>query len=199
MSDNYSQYTDEDRERFIKEIYKSSKHTFNLLENLLTWANLQQQRIKTNSEKFNIKSFVDETISPYLLNAELKGIKVSNNIPDDLFVLADRFSINSAIANLVSNAIKFTLAKGEVQINATNENSHVKITVRDTGVGMEKKVAESLFLIEKAFSTVGTNNENGTGLGLVLCKEFIELNGGKIWVESKVGRGSTFSFQLKVV
>ncbi|MBE9480652.1 MAG: HAMP domain-containing histidine kinase, partial [Bacteroidetes bacterium] len=126
-------------------------------------------------------------------------IIISNEIPEQIHVFADNNTINTVLRNLFSNAIKFTQQKGKVKITARNIDDFIEITIADSGIGIKPEDIKKLFGIDIGFSTVGTDNEKGTGLGLILCKEFIEKNNGKIWVESELGKGSNFIFTLPKV
>jgi signal transduction histidine kinase len=128
--------------------------------------------------------------------ADEKNITFINNVPDNMMVQADMNSIKTVLRNLFSNALKFTEEEGEVKVYAVKENEKIKVSVQDSGVGMSDEQADKLFRIDQNQSTKGTNNEEGTGLGLILCKEFVEKNGGEIWVESEKGVGTIFHFTL---
>jgi len=187
-------------------INSSAQHTFELLENLLDWARMQQGRIPFEPQKFLLNSIVSSEIDGLKNNADQKNIQLINGSQENLIVTADENMISTVVRNLISNAIKFTPKGGEVKVEAKVEvkaeaeveveNGQVIISVSDTGIGMTSETIEKLFKIETSFTTRGTENEKGTGLGLLLCKEFIEKHEGKIWVESNEGKGSTFSFSL---
>ena len=130
-------------------------------------------------------------------NAVRKKINLTSNVDPDIVVLADVDMLNSVLQNLLSNAIKFTRARGTVKLEAVEKNNEVEIKVSDTGIGMSKKLLEGLFKIENRKSRRGTQNEGGTGLGLLLTKEYIEKDGGTLVVKSQIRKGSEFSFNLK--
>jgi len=196
LDTDYEDYSDEERKKFINILSKTSKNTFSLLENLLTWARSQRGKIIIKKERLNIKKLVDETILPYSGNASLKNIKIKNNVPVELQIFADKETIKIVISNLINNGIKFTHVDGKISVSAEVKENIVEICIQDNGVGMSKNVLDKLFRIEESFTNSGTNKEKGTGLGLILCKEFVEKNGGKIWAESEVGRGSKFKFTI---
>ena len=196
LKDEYDDFSDNERKLFINEIDKSSKSAYQLLENLLMWALSQQGKIKIEKEQTNLKQFISDAVSPYLPGAKKKKINITNNVPENIFISVDKQTITTVIANLFSNAVKFTHANGNITIDATMRDKYVEIKIIDNGVGMLPKVSSNIFRIDESHSTLGTNNEKGTGLGLSLCKEFVEKNGGKIWVESEAGKGSTFIFTL---
>jgi signal transduction histidine kinase len=130
--------------------------------------------------------------------AEDKNILLENSIQEDTFVYADVRAINSVLRNLISNSIKFTKSGGKVVIEAKKKHNEVEVSVSDSGIGINAENLAKLFRIDVSNSTIGTNNETGTGVGLILCKELIEKHGGKIWAESELGRGSKFIFTLPI-
>jgi signal transduction histidine kinase len=139
----------------------------------------------------------DESITMILEAAKVKGIEINCKIPDYLFVFADTNLLQTVIRNLVSNAVKFTSKGGKVNISAkASTDSNIEISVQDTGIGMSQKLLGDLFKLDVKTTRKGTNGEPSTGLGLLLCKEFIEKHGGQIWAESEVGKGSSFHFTL---
>ncbi|MCD4833443.1 MAG: tetratricopeptide repeat-containing sensor histidine kinase [Bacteroidales bacterium] len=188
------------REKFIKLIYGSSKNTLNLLENLLTWAKAQKGKINYNPEKIHINNIIADNIDLLTPNASKKDISIINLIKDSTKVSADKEMINFIIRNLISNAIKFTPKNGEIKIydkkTESNRSGLLSVFIEDNGVGIAQKDIEKLFRIEESYTTRGTEKESGTGLGLILCKEFIEKHGGKIEVESELGKGSIFHFTI---
>lgn len=184
---------------WIKAMFNSSASALGLLDNLLTWSRSQRNIIPFKPERINVYSIVTENIEIINSNAIKKDIHISIQIDKKIEVFADKEMLNTIFRNLLSNAIKFTYQKGSVIISAKIEqDSYVKIAVADNGVGIGKDDVPNIFKIEYNRSTKGTEGEQGTGLGLVLCKEFVEKNKGKIWVVSEEGKGSTFNFQLPV-
>ena len=193
---NHTKYDDQKRENQIKSIYNTSKNTFKLLENLLTWARSQSNKISLNKEKINLK-YLARQIFMLFSEPELnKKINMLNTITTDIFVVADRNMIETIIRNLFSNSIKYTKENGTILLSADLKNEYVEISISDNGIGMDEKTKNTLFKIGETKSTTGTEGETGTGLGLILCKEFVEKNGGKIWVETEIGKGSDFKFTL---
>lgn len=185
----------------IREITLSMKtsatNIYSLLENLLEWSRLRRGVMDFAPEKFNLKKKVRECVEILSESARKKQIEVAISIPDELETFADNHMFDTVIRNLVSNAIKFTPAGGKVSIVTCVKNSDsVEIRISDSGIGMSAELQSKLFLLNEKTSRKGTEGEPSTGLGLSLCKEFIEKNGGKIWVESEVGKGSTFFFTL---
>jgi PAS domain S-box-containing protein len=176
---------------------KSATNLYRLLENLLHWSSMQQGVIPFNPESVRLLPVADESITMILESAKVKGIEINCTIPDYLVVFADTNLLQTVIRNLVSNAVKFTLTGGKVNLSAkTTTDSNIEISVQDSGIGMSQKLLGDLFKLDVKTSRKGTSGEPSTGLGLLLCKEFIEKHGGQIWAESEVGKGSTFYFTL---
>lgn len=175
---------------------KSVKNLYRMLENLLDWARSQSGRIELKPEDFDVQEEIQKVADVLGPSAENKEIKLDTSQSNAIAVHGDRNTINTVIRNLVSNAIKFTLKDGTVSVITNEWADGVEVEVRDSGVGMPPEVLKKLFRIDEKHSTKGTNNEKGTGLGLILCKEFVEMNGGTIAVESTPGKGSTFRFTI---
>jgi len=184
---------------FIEQIYKYSNNTFNLLENLLQWSMLQTGRMPLRPKLIDLKGLVDENIELLRGNALQKGIRIETEIENDLFVYVDVSMITTVLRNLLSNAIKFTSQYGIIKIKVEKDDKMVKVSVIDNGVGISNQDIEKLFKIDSNPTTIGTSQEKGTGLGLILCKDFVERNGGKIWVESELEKGSRFIFVIPSV
>ncbi|MCX6221183.1 MAG: ATP-binding protein [Bacteroidia bacterium] len=176
---------------------KSAANLFHLLENLLNWSRMQQGQIPFNPIGVQLLTVVEESITIILEQAKIKGVEITVGISDDLSVLAENYMLQTVIRNLVSNALKFTHKGGKVTISASaGEDKNVVVAINDTGIGMSRDMVDNLFQLHVQTGRPGTDGEPSSGLGLVLCKEFIEKNGGKLWVESEVGRGSTFYFTI---
>lgn len=184
-------------EQYAGMIHSTSKNTFQLLENLLDWARIQRSQISFRPISIILKKLVNEVVELMEEKSNSKMIAVLNNIPDNVIVSADEDMLKTVLRNLVSNALKFTPVDGKIEIHVVSKENSFEISVKDTGTGMKQEDINKIFRIGSSFSKRGTENENGTGLGLVLCKEFVEKQGGKIWVESKEGKGSTFTFSIK--
>jgi PAS domain S-box-containing protein len=180
----------------VNDINKSAIQTYRLLENLLEWSRINRELVKPKFQNYNLKIIALEMELFNVENAKSKSITIINNIKTDIYSHCDIEMTRTILRNLISNAIKFTNNKGIVTIDAQQNNSLIEIQVKDTGVGIPFDKIPNLFSIEKNTSTKGTANESGTGLGLLLCKEFVENQGGKIWVESIVGEGTIFLFTL---
>ncbi len=196
LSKEYYTMDDQQKIGLLELINVSSESAFNLLENLLQWARTQTDKIKFNPENIDIAEIARSTINFLSITAEKKRIKLKNKIENHTVVYADRNMITTVMRNLISNAVKFTQNDGEVKVNASEKEDMIEICVTDNGVGMNKETLGKLFRIDTYHSTSGTSGESGTGLGLIICKEFIEKHGGKIKVVSEEKKGSTFSFTL---
>jgi signal transduction histidine kinase len=166
--------------------------TYKLLENLLEWSKMQTGKIVFNPEPFHLEPLISEVVQLLKNNADQKSITIDIKISGHTQLIADTNMIYSMLRNLLSNAIKFTPRGGSVVIEVLPEETNIEISVSDTGVGMEKDLVDKLFYIGEKTNREGTENEEGTGLGLLLCKDFVDKHGGKILVESEPGRGSIF-------
>jgi len=196
LNEEYDSFDDLRRKDCIQHINMSSTNAYNLLENLLAWARTQTDEITINKEELNLKKLVETAISTALLLADSKNISVINNVQPELILSIDKNTALTFIRNIVNNAIKFTHKGGHITIDSHVNEDSISLHITDTGVGISPEVIDQLFQIGKDISTNGTNNEKGTGLGLILCKEFIERNGGSISVKSKVNKGSEFIIVL---
>ena len=174
----------------------SAEKTRGLLKNLLEWSRTQTGRIPYNPEQINLQNILQEEIELLISSAKQKGIELQINISINTNVYADKYMLSTVFRNIISNAIKYSYQGGFITVAVEKDQSNWLFAVKDTGVGMSPKVCKSVFIIGAHSSEVGTQKESGTGLGLILCKEFVEKHGGKIWVESTVGLGSTFYFTL---
>jgi len=183
-------------EKHAKIINQTAQLTMNLLMNLLKWSQTQTGRIAFNPEIFVLDDILNQNIPLFSTIAGQKAIRINKDVAPDIAVFADKQMISTVVRNLISNAIKFTHQGGEINISAEKRKNDVLISVSDNGIGIKTERLETLFRIDKTDSTDGTNDEMGTGLGLVLCKEFIEKHGGEMRVKSKPQKGSTFYFML---
>lgn len=195
------EFSDDEKNEMYGVIAASSEHLYSLLENLLTWARSQTGTIEFHPNVKTLKFVVDDTIALHQLQAENKNIIIESNIDDSIQVFADSQMIHTVLRNLVSNAIKFTAEGGKIRISArilsgNNHKKHVELRVTDNGIGMDESEVARLFRIDGGLRGQGTNSERGTGLGLIVCREFVEKNGGTIWASSKPNHGTTFSFTL---
>jgi signal transduction histidine kinase/CheY-like chemotaxis protein len=177
-------------------IEQSSKRAMDLLENLLEWSRSQTGRLEYNPEFFELGDFIEAATPVFDDVARQKSITIKRSLPRTIHVYADKHMISAVMRNLISNAIKFTRQDGEIKISAEKRANEIFVSVSDNGVGISTRRIDNLFRLDKSESTTGTAKEQGTGLGLILCKEFVEKHGGKIWVESEEGIGTTFYFTL---
>jgi signal transduction histidine kinase len=185
-----------EKKETVEGINVSSKKLFKLLENLLDWSRSQTGRIKYEPDMISLRYLIESTIILLMQNALEKDIELDAEVNEDINVFVDREMIATVIRNLVANAIKFTDSGGRIDILAEEKGDVVEVAVVDTGIGIRKEDMKKLFRIDVHHSTIGTSQEKGTGLGLILCREFVERHGGKIWAESEFGKGSTFKFTL---
>lgn len=180
-------------------IHRSAKRVLELLENLLEWSRIQMGRLEYTPTFLDLQQLTKKTVYLLTPNAGNKSITLQNDVPTTLSVYADYQMVDTVIRNLIANALKFTRPGGQVTISAAKTGHYVEVKVRDTGVGIPETDIGKLFKIEVHHSTAGTAREKGTGLGLILCKELIELNRGQIWIDSELGQGTTVTFTLPVV
>jgi len=183
-------------DKYADIIQNAAQRTLDLLLNLLQWSQSQRNKLDFSPQHLNIFNQISEEADILKYAAHQKLIHISINLDRDRTVFVDKKMINTIFRNLISNAIKFTEEGGKIIISEEKKSEEFIFSVSDNGVGIDPDEIEKLFRIDESHSTVGTNNEKGTGLGLILCKEFIEKQGGTIWVESEVGKGSSFYFSI---
>ena len=201
LTENFDNLKISEQKQYIKYIHQGIDGTHNLLDNLLIWARTQSDTIEYEPNNENLFLLTVGIIKLLKQSADKKSLNLINQIKDDIIVFADKNMIETVLRNLISNAIKFTKKDGEIVLTSrlvTNKDKQdfVEISVKDTGIGISSEILSKLFVISENTSTKGTNNETGTGLGLILSKEFIEKHGGEIWVESAKGEGSVFTFSI---
>ena len=197
LDEKLSELTKEDIQDFAASMRISATNLFSLLENLLQWAKIKQGLIPFEPTNMLLFKIAEESIVNVHEPAKNKGIEIINNIRNDVEVYADKNMLQTVIRNLVSNAIKFTPKGGKISINAkAGEDKTAEISVKDSGIGMNQTMVDNLFRLDVRTNRPGTEGEASTGLGLILCKDFIEKQGGKIWVESEEGKGSVFCFTI---
>ncbi len=196
LADSSARFDREEIAYFAKGMNDSVDHLNRLIENLLEWARSQTGRIKYKPQDINFNLITTDSIYIIEKNAAAKNIKLQIEIEGNLFVYADPNTLTFIIRNLVSNAVKFTEPGGMVKFSAQNRGDCIEASITDNGLGISQENIEKLFKIDDHHTTLGTANEKGTGLGLILCREFIEKNGGRIWIESEKGKGSVFRFTL---
>jgi len=196
LQEEYEEYTDEERKKYIDIMRNSSEEIYFLLENLLEWTRNSLEVIQYKPVRFDLQKTLNQSITLIEKNAAIKNITINNDLPKNTFVFADENMVRAIVRNLVSNAIKFTGIGGQINVGCRQVNNAIECTVADSGVGIAPENIEKLFNVESTVKKKGTSNERGTGLGLVLCKEFVTKNGGTISVESELNKGSKFVFTL---
>ena len=196
LSTSYKSMKEEEKIDIIDQAAKSSSSTFALIENLLEWSRIQSGTFPYEPKDLSLPALINSIGNLYSHNFKNKGINFKVNVKPDSTVFADVKMTETIIRNLISNAIKFTPKEGAVLVNSEEDQNFVCVQVNNTGTGISQEKMAELFRIDKSHSTRGTNNEEGSGLGLILCKELVERQGGKIWVVSKKDEGSTFYFTL---
>lgn len=193
---NYDNHTPEERRQMSSEMYYSAIRLSELVDNLLDWSRTQLNRIEFRPQTFNLARFIKENMDHIRLSLERKAIQLNLELDENSSMTADTGMLGTVLRNLVSNAVKFTPRGGEIQLEVENNGNETVFSVQDNGVGINQDDVGKLFRIDVQHKTKGTENEKGTGLGLVLCREFVEKHGGRIWVESSPGTGSRFSFSI---
>jgi signal transduction histidine kinase len=176
-------------------MYRSAQNVYGLLENLLHWARSQSGRMKYEPERLDLRVLAQQSVELLIENATGKHITLTNDLPE-IWAYADPDMLDVVFRNLISNALKFTPTGGRVTLAATSTPPYVEVTVQDTGVGIAPDNLLNLFQAAKLYTTRGTEQESGTGLGLMICKEMVERHGGKIWAESVAGQGTAFKFTV---
>jgi len=187
---------DEQKAYMAHLLHDNSKKLYSFLENLLTWARVQRGETVYEPDNANLKEITSEIASIFKLKADEKSINLENNVDKNIEVFVDENMIKTILRNLVSNALNFTKNGGNVKILSNTRDDEVVVTVEDNGIGISKENQQKLLRIDKKYIGTNTNGEKGTGLGLILCKEFIEMHGKEIWIESELRKGSRFNFTL---
>lgn len=198
IAEDYNSLPNDEKQQMITDVANTSKRTYDLMENLLEWSSIQTGNIPFNPKKLTILTLLNSLEALYEHNLKSKEITLKVNVEPEISVFADKKMTETILRNLISNAIKFTHPGGSVSVLSEPDNDFVVIKVIDTGVGIKTEKLSELFKVDKVQSTKGTAKETGTGLGLILCKELVERQNGKIWVESKEDEGTTFYFTLPV-
>ncbi|MCB2196164.1 MAG: HAMP domain-containing histidine kinase [Bacteroidetes bacterium] len=196
LKSDFRDYGQDEISEHLNVIYDTSVNGYNLLENLLKWSQSQTNKLLFEPSKINLYDIVQLCIEDIENQSQFKDIDVINDIPKGLHIVADENLLKTVLRNLINNAVKFTQRNGMVSIGCKKDTDVVEVYVKDTGIGMSKKEKENIFKIDKVSSKPGTEKEKGSGLGLILCKEFVEKHGGTIWVESEPDIGSTFKFTI---
>jgi len=198
ISGNSRDYTTEEIQRYSKIINEAAKNIHLLIENLLEWSRSQSGNIDYHPEKTDLMPMVTEIFKVFEIHADKKGVKMVSEIPEDVSITADRNLLSTILRNLINNAVKFTPNGGQIRVFCEQNNSEITISVEDTGIGMSEKQVDNLFRLSDNVTMPGTSEEKGTGLGLLLCREFVDMHKGRIWATSEPKKGSTFSFTLPI-
>ncbi|NLD96195.1 MAG: HAMP domain-containing histidine kinase, partial [Synergistaceae bacterium] len=197
LQQDYDDMDDAEKKECVTLASDEARRTFLLLEDLLSWSRSQLDQIEFTPVDCNLRALIEENIALLQSRAKEKGVALSHETPPSLSATLDRSMMGTVLRNLLNNALKFTAPGGRVLVSASQKGESVEIIVRDTGTGMSQEQLENLFRIDaKPVSTQGTSGEKGSGLGLILCKEFVEKNGGMIRAESVAGEGSSFFILL---
>lgn len=199
LTTEYDDISDEEKLLYMTEIRKVSKSSYQLLENLLSWARAQTGKIQYEPSELDLKYLLKEVINLVALQATAKNIKIEIVFEEDFVVYSDDDLIMTVVRNLLTNAIKYSKQNSVIEIDAKLlDDYYLQLSIKDYGTGIPKEIIDSLFDIGRGESKPGTSNEKGTGLGLILCKEFIELNKGKIWFENNSESGATFFVSIPI-
>lgn len=198
LSKNYDSMSREKIKNAIKSLDESAKNSFHLIDNLLQWSRSQLDRVKFNPLKLDLKQVAVENIDFVKSIANYRKIELISQIEENTFIKADKDLLNTVFRNLISNSLKYTSENGEIIISCLVDEEFAEISVKDSGIGISPKDLKKLFREDLQFTTLGISQEKGSGIGLILCKEFVEKNGGEIWVESKEGEGTNFKFTIPV-
>jgi PAS domain S-box-containing protein len=196
LTDELDSLSKEEIREYALNIFKSAKNTYDLLDNLLIWANSHSGDIVLKMEMLNLKQLIDNEISIAAVTAGRKGVLIENKVDFESCVVADKNTLKTVVRNLISNAVKYSNSGEVVVVKSSINQGNMVVSVSDNGIGMDSDTLNALFSRRDVVSRPGTSKEAGTGLGLVLCKEFVELNNGSIWAESREGTGSKLSFSL---
>ncbi len=197
LRDNLEEDSNEENREIAGNIMNASQKTYHLLENLLQWSEASKGKKEVIKDTVNLKELIDESVATAKLQAEMKEMTIVNKLKEPVYAYADRNMVQTVLRNLITNAIKFSHKKGTVSVTAKANEKYVETTVTDQGVGMDEKDSKQLFSTSSTVNQKGTMGEKGSGFGLMVCKEFIERNGGTISVSSKPGEGSSFVFKLE--
>lgn len=196
LDKDFDLFPNKEKKELLHDLHNTSINTFSLLENLLNWSRSQRGQIKVNPQEFLVSDLVSDCIDVQTGNAKMKSIQLESFIQNELKLISDKDILQICLCNLISNAIKFTPQNGSIQVTSKLDHQNVLISVKDSGIGMTNDKIKNLFNINENVSTAGTENEKGTGLGLILVKELVQKNEGTIHVESEVGKGSKITISL---
>jgi len=196
---NFQNMDEDEQLTALKKIEDSTKLIYNLLDNLLTWSQSQRGDIDYQPGKFLLSNLVNTNINLHKVSAENKGVRFNSGVSGELYAYGDREMISTVLRNLINNAVKYSRKGGVIDVNVTEKDDKLEVVVADQGVGMSMENTEKIFRIDAKVKSPGTQGEKGTGLGLILCKDFVEINKGQIWCKSEEGSGSTFHFTIPAI
>ena len=196
LNNEYEHFTEKERRRFAFDIHQSTNNIFSLLQNLLEWSKTQTGSLNFSPAVIDYQRILDNSMKVLRSLAEQKNIRINIENDPELKIFADPQMIETVLRNLINNAIKFTPEGGQINVSAKVTDNQILVSVSDNGVGISEKDSQNLFRIDSKVKRKGTNNEDGSGLGLILCQEFVKKHDGKIWVESIPGKGSEFIFSI---
>lgn len=196
LKEKYDLFSEIERRKFAGDIHHSTNNIFRLLQNLLEWSKAQTGRLNFSPAVVEYQQILDNSLSILQSLANQKKIEIKAENDPELEIFADPLMIETVLRNLINNAIKFTPEGGQIEVSAKRENGQILVSVSDTGIGIPEEDTKNLFRIDSKVKRKGTNNEDGSGLGLILCQEFVDKHNGKIWVESTLGKGSAFTFSI---
>jgi signal transduction histidine kinase len=196
LNNEYENFTEKERRKFAFDIHRSTNNIFSLLQNLLEWSKTQTGRLNFSPAVIEYQRILDSSLKVLRSLAEQKNIRINVENDPELKIFADPQMIETVLRNLINNAIKFTPEGGQINVSAKVADNQILVSVSDSGVGISKEDSQNLFRIDSKVKRKGTNNEDGSGLGLILCHEFVTKHNGKIWVESIPGEGSEFIFSI---
>ncbi len=196
LVDDFNAMPRDEMEELMRQLHLASSQNLNLLDNLLQWARSRTENLRPQPERLHLEPCVRDVLQLFAHSASQKKIHLHSDVADDLTVHADPNMLQTILRNLVSNAIKFTPEQGRVEVTANPDHNHIRVTVADTGIGVPDQARDKLFQPGLYYTTVGTAHERGSGIGLPLCREFIEQHGGTLTLDSKPGQGARFWFML---
>ena len=196
LTNSFFELSEQQKLEYIRGIYKSSENLYELFQNLLQWSTSQAGSMKFKPQEIDLGILSFKAVAILQESADKKSLQVDMDVKTDTYAFGDINMVSTVLVNLVSNAIKYSKPTGTINIKASDSGNFLKISVTDNGVGITKEDIEKLFRVEIDHKTIGDSEEKGTGIGLILCKEFVTKNGGTIWVESEYGKGATFNFTL---
>ncbi len=196
LIENYDNYDDKKRKYLLNYLNESSNRLDNLMDKIIKWIKAQRMSFIPEKEKFDIKEVIETSINITKIKASNKKIKINNNVKDNTIVFADKNNIELVVRNIILNGIKFSNSNSNIEINSSVLDNYIQISITDFGIGISKYTLNKLFMIGEQTTAEGTAGEIGTGLSLIICKEYIVKNGGEIWVESTVNKGSTFYLKI---